>query len=797
MVAVVAPVVVAVAVVPPRPPRPPPFWPVMPLVVVPVAPVVAVVAPVVRLARPVGRPGRCAQAGGVREDRGRRVRDRERAVLTDRLREDVEVEVDGDVLEERVAEGDEPDLDRDLQVLEPAELPEQVGDLVVDLGRVADDQADAEKERGDRADRLRLVEAAGVAAAESGTHAVGPGGFVARGVVDSPGPRRDRGGDQLDQWGHVHLGPLARGRRRAAAADDRGGAVGQCDRLRLEVVRVGLGRGLRVIVRLRIGWVARGLARRHDQVADVVRLGERLAERGLRARDHEHLVLDLVGQPQRAEHQLQRRLELDVAGRQGDGGGVGDLGVAQRLGIEDEVQPGVVGQEVDRLLQRLLVHVDRDRLLELGLDGERPGVLLGLERGIDPEPLAGQVLEVLGVRDAAELGLGVGDRRGVGFLEGDDGGVLLLVADFQVTLVASFHLGLEGEDRGGDLVGVDLLGHRGVLLGRVVLALGVGGGGTVHHLLHAGLLGLVGLEDPEPLLLDLGAVRLVLHLGLEGDLVLPGQLEGDLEATGHRAGEGLRDLGGLDGLEGVLVDGDGPGRVSLLEPAGLGDLGADLGVELLRGQGLGVRDRLGRVGGDGLARGAGSLGELHQEILDLLHQPLVEPFARRNLGQQVAGMLLIAFAEGLEGRLVKTQRGPLLGQGDLDQQVVGLSVHAQLLGLRLVGLLLGGWVVAVGVEDPGLGQQILAAIDRRRRGHRRGGADGQRRGYVGLRRGRRGGVGLRLGQGDVRLRRGVGLRLGQGDVRLRRGVGLGRGRRHGVGLRRGRRSDVGLGAASG
>ena len=63
----------------------------------------------------------------------------------------VEVEVHPDLLEEVIADGDEPDLDRDLKVLEPPELPEQFGDLLVDLGGVADDQADAEQERGDRA----------------------------------------------------------------------------------------------------------------------------------------------------------------------------------------------------------------------------------------------------------------------------------------------------------------------------------------------------------------------------------------------------------------------------------------------------------------------------------------------------------------------------------------------------------------------------------------------------------------------------------------------------------------------
>ena len=55
---------------------------------------------------------------------------------------------------------DEPDLDRDLKVLEPAKLPQQVGDLLVHLGRVLDDQADAEEERHDRTGLPLLVDAA-------------------------------------------------------------------------------------------------------------------------------------------------------------------------------------------------------------------------------------------------------------------------------------------------------------------------------------------------------------------------------------------------------------------------------------------------------------------------------------------------------------------------------------------------------------------------------------------------------------------------------------------------------------
>src|SRR5262249_30601411 len=90
--------------------------------------------------------------GGGGGGAGRRdgwVREGERAEPADRVGLDLEVEVHADSLEEVVADLDEPDLDGDLEVLEPPELPEEVNDLVVDLGGVADDQADIEEERGD------------------------------------------------------------------------------------------------------------------------------------------------------------------------------------------------------------------------------------------------------------------------------------------------------------------------------------------------------------------------------------------------------------------------------------------------------------------------------------------------------------------------------------------------------------------------------------------------------------------------------------------------------------------------
>ena len=77
------------------------------------------------------------------------------------------------ILEEGIVDRDEPDFDRHLKVLEPAKLAEQVGDLVVNFGRVLDDQADAEEERDDRTRLPLLIEAAACIAAEAAAQAIG------------------------------------------------------------------------------------------------------------------------------------------------------------------------------------------------------------------------------------------------------------------------------------------------------------------------------------------------------------------------------------------------------------------------------------------------------------------------------------------------------------------------------------------------------------------------------------------------------------------------------------------------
>ena len=79
-----------------------------------------------------------------------------------------------------------------------------------------------------------------------------------------------------------------------------------------------------------------------------------------------------------------------------------------------------------------------------------------------------------------------------------------------------------------------------------------------------------------------------------------------------------------------------------------------------------------------------SLGSFIEQVLDLLHQALVERRRRGgDLGEQGAGAAGVALADGVEGRLVEAQRAALLGQGDLGEQLVGLGVDAELAGLGL------------------------------------------------------------------------------------------------------------------
>ena len=78
--------------------------------------------------------------------------------------------------------------------------------------------------------------------------------------------------------------------------------------------------------------------------------------------------------------------------------------------------------------------------------------------------------------------------------------------------------------------------------------------------------------------------------------------------------------------------------IDVVVSAGLGDLGADLGVELLGGEGLGILGGIDGRGGAGLA--AAAMRELLEEPLDLGPESLVERVAGRgDLGEEVPGPL--------------------------------------------------------------------------------------------------------------------------------------------------------------
>ena len=75
---------------------------------------------------------------------------------------DVEVEAHADPLEEVVVERDEADLDGHLEVLQPPQLLQQIGDFLVHVLRLADDDAQVRLEGGDRARSADVVPRGGL-----------------------------------------------------------------------------------------------------------------------------------------------------------------------------------------------------------------------------------------------------------------------------------------------------------------------------------------------------------------------------------------------------------------------------------------------------------------------------------------------------------------------------------------------------------------------------------------------------------------------------------------------------------
>ena len=161
---------------------------------------------------------------------------------------------------------------------------------------------------------------------------------------------------------------------------------------------------------------------------------------------------------------------------------------------------------------------------------------------------------------------------------------------------------------------------------------------------------------------------LVGHLRVEGDLVLLGQLDGDLEASDHGPADGPGQVRGLDRRLGLLEQGDGLVGIDLHEPPRLGDLGADLGVEPLRLDGHGVHPGVEPAGG-----GLVAAGELQEQVLDALGQVALEGRGHRgDLVEHRPGPVELLASDGDDRRLVELQRRALLGEIHLGEQLLGV-----------------------------------------------------------------------------------------------------------------------------
>ena len=224
---------------------------------------------------------------------------------------DVEIEVDADSLEEGVIEPDESHFDRHLEVLQPAELFEQIGDLLVHLLRLAHHDAEVCRKRLD-------------------------GALAADGV---PTLRRDGVLDQVDERLEVGLAAATRGRakrhgrgrarRRGVATplklrERRGiharitrGAAHPVDARRRRAILHGCaipGTESGVAVAEGPGntqTVGREIRDRDHEVGDGIGDAVDLALHQPGTRHLEHLVLDHVIEVERFEQQLEGTLQRD------------------------------------------------------------------------------------------------------------------------------------------------------------------------------------------------------------------------------------------------------------------------------------------------------------------------------------------------------------------------------------------------------------------------------------------------------------------------------------------------------
>ena len=395
---------------------------------------------------------------------------------------DVEVEADADPLEEVVVQRDEADLDGNLEVLQTPQLLQEVGDLLVDLLRLADHQAQVRFE----------------------------GGNGARPADGVPGGGSDRGSDQVDEAVEVGLGAAAESARPGAdglvlgAGGGRpgvraGGHLGQHVGVEHGAGGVGFavaaghhghGRGLRraegrdaaetahvghraVVRALQAHLRRHEVGDRHHQVGHVIGHPVHLSVAHLLAGDLQHLILDHVAQVERLEDQVQRALEHDlVAQLDRDRRIAGDALFGQPLRIEVQVDLGQFGQVFQHFAQRGIGELERDRRAELLVDFDLALGALAPMIGQVLGAALGEFLPLFGVAEHQRvLVAGKRDVRFVHFAQRLDEHVFLLIRDGLGVLEPADEPRLPKDLHDDRVVGVQFVGLFGDDLRLVVTLL--------------------------------------------------------------------------------------------------------------------------------------------------------------------------------------------------------------------------------------------------------------------------------------------------------------------------------------
>ena len=132
----------------------------------------------------------------------------------------------------------------------------------------------------------------------------------------------------------------------------------------------------------------------------------------------------------------------------------------------------------------------------------------------------------------------------------------------------------------------------------------------------------------------------------------------------------------MHSLSRLLVERDRLVGIGLMEPTPFPDLGADLGIQLLGRERLGVLHVLGRRLAVLLRL---FVRELREQAVNLFAKALIERVTGRgNLDQQDPRPTVISRPQRRQSRLVQAQCAALLSQIRLSDQLVGLGVDAKL-----------------------------------------------------------------------------------------------------------------------